>query len=197
MAMGGKVQTPQEGDVVKGFGHKYLTPIIEINEKNKTFKIDSPNYWDTSDVLISFDKVVYSEDDNAWVKQMAMGGVIKVGDTIKIKDGLKGKLMNVEGKNLEVKKITEYSYPSGIRKFYHVEDDGYIYDVREDLIEHKKMAMGGKVKFDDKVKAIKASLLKTKKVPKKVQKDYGKTYNAKEAELAAKRIAGAMAKKKI
>jgi hypothetical protein len=32
-------------------------------------------------------------------------------------------------------------------------------------------------------------------VPKKVQKDYGKTYNAKEAELAAKRIAGAMAKK--
>lgn len=58
-----------------------------------------------------------------------------------------------------------------------------------------KMAMGGKVKFQDKVKAIKASLLKTKKVPKKVQKDYGKTYNAKEAELAAKRIAGAMAKK--
>jgi hypothetical protein len=61
----------------------------------------------------------------------------------------------------------------------------------------QKMAMGGKVKFQDKVKAIKASLLKTKKVPKKVQKDYGKTYNAKEAELAAKRIAGAMAKKGI
>jgi hypothetical protein len=58
-----------------------------------------------------------------------------------------------------------------------------------------EMAMGGKVKFQDKVKAIKESLLKTKKVPKKVQKDYGKTYNAKEAELAAKRIAGAMAKK--
>jgi hypothetical protein len=58
-----------------------------------------------------------------------------------------------------------------------------------------EMAMGGKVKFQDKVKAIKASLLKTKKVPKKVQKDYGKTYNAKEAELAAKRIAGAMAQK--
>jgi hypothetical protein len=247
MAMGGKVQTPQQGDVVKGFGHKYLTPIIEVNEKNNTFKIDSPNYWDSSDILISFDKVFYSEDDNAWVKkmakggmmehglrigdkvttdmfwdnkivvenvktrkraeidldngkrkdEMAMGGVIKVGDTIKIKDGLKGKLMNVEGKNLEVKKITEYEFPSGIRKFYHVEDDGYIYDVREDLIEHKKMAKGGKVKFQDKVKAIKASLLKTKKVPKKVQKDYGKTYNAKEAELAAKRIAGAMAKKGI
>jgi len=60
-----------------------------------------------------------------------------------------------------------------------------------------KMSKGGGATFKDKVKSIKASLLKTKKVPKKVQKDYGKTYNAKEAELAAKRIAGAMAKKGI
>jgi len=64
----------------------------------------------------------------------------------------------------------------------------------ENLVD-LKYVKGGKVKFEDKVKAIKASLLKTKKVPKKVQKDYGKTYNPKEAELAAKRIAGAMAKK--
>jgi hypothetical protein len=60
-----------------------------------------------------------------------------------------------------------------------------------------KYAMGGKVKFEDKVKAIKASLLKNKKVPTKVQKDYGKTYNTKEAEQAAKRIAGAMRKKEM
>jgi DNA repair protein RadC len=62
--------------------------------------------------------------------------------------------------------------------------------------EHKKvigkeyLAMGGKVKFSDKVKAVKASLLKTKKVSPKVQKDYGKTYSPKEAEQAAKRIVG-------
>lgn len=66
-----------------------------------------------------------------------------------------------------------------------------IYEIKD------KMVKGGKVKFEDKVKAIKASLLKTKKVPKKVQKDYGKTYNAKEAEQAAKRIAGAMRKKEM
>lgn len=60
---------------------------------------------------------------------------------------------------------------------------------------HHKMAKGGETKFEDKVKAIKASLLKKKKVSPKVQKDYGKTYNAKEAEQAAKRIAGAMRKK--
>ena len=52
------------------------------------------------------------------------------------------------------------------------------------------MAMGGEVKFSDKVKAVKASLLKTKKVSPKVQKDYGKTYSPKEAEQAAKRIVG-------
>ena len=40
-----------------------------------------------------------------------------------------------------------------------------------------KMAMGGKVKFADKVASIKASLLKRKKVPKVVQKDYGKTFS--------------------
>jgi hypothetical protein len=64
-------------------------------------------------------------------------------------------------------------------------------------IVSKKYVKGGKVTFDDKVKAIKSSLLKNKKVPTKVQKDYGKTYNPKEAEQAAKRIAGAMRKKEM
>jgi hypothetical protein len=73
------------------------------------------------------------------------------------------------------------------------------YELKDlELYEIKdKMAMGGKVKFEDKVKAIKASLLKSKKVPKKVQKDYGKTYSPKEAEAAAKRIAGSMRKKEM
>lgn len=53
-------------------------------------------------------------------------------------------------------------------------------------------AMGGEVKFADKVKSIKSSLLKRKKVSPKVQKDYGKTYSPKEAEESAKRIVGAM-----
>jgi len=73
------------------------------------------------------------------------GGVIKVGETIKIKDGLKGSLMNIEGMDLEVKKITKYDFPSGIRKFYHVEYDGDKYEVREDLVDYEKMAQGGEV----------------------------------------------------
>jgi hypothetical protein len=62
-----------------------------------------------------------------------------------------------------------------------------------------KMAKGGmskkKITFDDKVKAIQSSLLKRKKVSPKVQKEYGKTYNKKEALQSAKRIVGAMRKK--
>jgi len=54
-----------------------------------------------------------------------------------------------------------------------------------------KMAEGGEVKFKDKVASIKASLLKRKKVPKVVQKDYGKTFTPAEAEDSAKRIVGA------
>jgi hypothetical protein len=57
------------------------------------------------------------------------------------------------------------------------------------------MSMGGKVTFEDKVSSIKKSLLKRKKVSPKVQKDYGKTYNKKEALESAKRIAGAIKKK--
>ena len=56
-------------------------------------------------------------------------------------------------------------------------------------------AKGGKTTFNDKVKAISKSLLKRKKVSPKVQKDYGKTYNKKEAVDSAKRIAGAMKNK--
>jgi hypothetical protein len=55
------------------------------------------------------------------------------------------------------------------------------------------MGMGGET-FDDKVKAI-SKKLKGTKVPKRLQKDYGKTYDTKEAEEAGKRIVGSMRKK--
>lgn len=58
-----------------------------------------------------------------------------------------------------------------------------------------KMMKGGKVTFDDKVKAISKKLLERKKVSPSVQKDYGKTYSKKEAEESARRIVGAMKSK--
>jgi hypothetical protein len=56
------------------------------------------------------------------------------------------------------------------------------------------MAKGG-ITFDEKVESISESLMERKKVSPKVQKDYGKTYNKKEAVASAKRIAGAMRSK--
>jgi cell division protein FtsB len=56
------------------------------------------------------------------------------------------------------------------------------------------MKMGG-ITFDEKVESISESLMERKKVSPKVQKDYGKTYNKKEAVESAKRIAGAMRSK--
>jgi hypothetical protein len=59
-----------------------------------------------------------------------------------------------------------------------------------------KYAEGGPT-FDDKVDSISKALVDRKKVPKSVQKDYGKTYSKKEAIESAKRIAGAMRKKEM
>jgi hypothetical protein len=57
------------------------------------------------------------------------------------------------------------------------------------------MEEGGETTFNDKVKAIEKNLLKNKKVPLSVQKDYGKTYNKKEAHESATRIVGSIVKK--
>ena len=63
------------------------------------------------------------------------------------------------------------------------------------LEKGEEYASGGKVKFEDKVKEVQKSLLKRKKVAPVVQKDYGKTYNRKEALESAKRIIGAQTAK--
>ena len=55
----------------------------------------------------------------------------------------------------------------------------------------QKLRGGGPVKFKDKVDSVKKSLLERKKVPKSVQKDYGKTYSPEEAQESAQRIVGA------
>ena len=92
----------------------------------------------------------------------------------------------------------------GIEYINELSDAEYVYRFRisksKSNIEkikklENKFEMGGKVKFADKVKSIKSSLLERKKVSPKVQKDYGKTYSPKEAEESAKRIVGAMTAK--
>ena len=127
------------------------------------------------------------------LKKMAKGGEVKVGDVYERKGFGKLKITKIDdGKFRKV----YFKYDDNDKEFFEgmYGAEGKIGN-KEWVKVNDKMAKGGKVTFDEKVKAIKASLLKTKKVPKKVQKDYGKTYNAKEAEQAAKRIVGSMRKK--
>ena len=64
----------------------------------------------------------------------------------------------------------------------------------EHYLDVTYMAKGGMTTFDDKVKAISKRLEGTK-VPKRLEKDYGKRYNHEEAVQAGRRIAGSIRNK--
>ena len=130
-------------------------------EEYKSFKLNDWHQWKQLDRLYFLGKTPKQAIDyfSNWKKltnsiknRMEYGGEIKVGDSIRIKDGMKGKLMNIEGENLEVKKITKQRFPSGMRKFYHVEYDGYTYDVRADLVDYERMKYGGEIKVGDSIR---------------------------------------------
>jgi hypothetical protein len=96
----------------------------------------------------------------------------------------------------DILKIVKEKYPNTKGKIYTI--DEWV-DLELFFIPNNKMAKGGQMdkkpaKFKDKVKAISKSL-EGKKVPKRVRKDYGATYDKKESVDAAKRIAGSMVKK--
>ena len=108
----------------------------------------------------------------------------------------------LEDKFPDIEKINEQAskdYKEGIKKI--VEKRKTPEELAKAKSNLKQLRYGGKlkndghVKFKDKVKAIEKKLLENKKVPKSVQKDYGKTYDKKEAHESASRIAGSMLKK--
>jgi hypothetical protein len=117
-------------------------------------------------------------------KVMMNGGLLDVGKYYRTKSG---KQVRYLGKTKDPEVGTFTNKTDGVSK------------IRYDEIEGKAslfakggyMAMGGKT-FEGKVKSIKKSLLERKKVPKSVQKDYGKTFSPKEAEDSAKRIVGSL-----
>jgi hypothetical protein len=124
-------------------------------------------------------------------EKMAMGGELMKH---KYLENVSIQLIEPTNKGWKVKQIETHSING--RKLSIPKEKVAYFSKEEirDLFE-PKMAMGGKVKFEDKVKAVKESLLKRKKVSPKVQKDYGKTYDRKEALEAAKRIVGAQTAK--
>jgi hypothetical protein len=147
---------------------------FQNTEKLARERFDIPNL---QKIGAGTDRVVYDAGDNVIkVAKSARGLTQNQGDYLAEDWGLIPKTIE-SGRNYKVEKM----------------DDGYVISYESKFTE--AMAKGGKVKFEDKVKAIKASLLKKKKVSPKVQKDYGKTYSPKEAEDSAKRIVGSRLKK--
>lgn len=107
-------------------------------------------------------------------------------------------LKNNENKAKKIKKVYQDQSYHDPADYYDPEDD------REEDEDYEDYAKGGKikkskikdkrVKFVDKVESI-AMRLKGTKVPKRLRKDYGATYDSKEAKEAGRRIAGSQLKK--
>jgi len=141
-------------------------------------KITSDMFWDNQ-IVVENQKTKKRAQINLETgerkEEMGMGGDIASAEH-NIKQAKYGARLVGKQKNLDVNK------------------NGKL-DAEDFKILRGKMAMGGKVKFEDKVKEVQKSLLKRKKVAPVVQKDYGKTYNRKEALESAKRIIGAQTAK--
>lgn len=125
-------------------------------------------------------KVTFKEKSIAYAK----GGKIRVGDVLKKKDGgLEVKVIDVgndwrSGKDY----ITIYQDVTN-SKVTLVDWSDY------EKVETAKMNTGGKVTFKEKSSAIARNFV-GKRVEPKYQKEYGKTYDAKEAKEVGNKIAG-------
>jgi hypothetical protein len=129
------------------------------------------------------------EEGKITYRGMGMG---KKSDDFYDLAGENGKSIKVDGKEYHITDTEFDSFSRGADGKLRIRFDA---PYRTSFAKGGYMAKGGKVKFADKVKSIKSSLLERKKVSPKVQKDYGKTYSPKEAEESAKRIVGAMTAK--
>jgi len=131
------------------------------------------------------------------IKQARYGGKMAKGGGIYSSDSLYHLQVLKDGEEVDKKKFRARS----LKEAKEISEDDYEGDYEKKygknltFIVSEAMGMGGKVKFEDKVKAVQKSLLKRKKVAPVVQKDYGKTYNKKEALESARRIIGAQTAK--
>jgi len=120
-----------------------------------------------------------------WILPLSKNSKHKVGDLINLR---------LEGDDY-MSDWKKFQFHQDFTRFATEKQKKDYYKIIDEYSGKDKMMGGGDVKFKDKVKSVKESLLKRKKVAKKVQKDYGKTYSPKEAEESAKRIVGAMTAK--
>jgi hypothetical protein len=172
---------------------------IEIPSSNPTFDDDTQikgfgkdENEAFNDLKKEFEKYLNSKDN-----KMADGGKLKEllskakSATVKVYEKSKDytkKQVHDQKKNIALEVISD---TKGLYKTKWAKNN---LQSAENLVD-LKYVKGGKVKFEDKVKAVQKNLLINKKVPLAVQKDYGKTYNKAEAKESAQRIIGSQTAK--
>lgn len=183
--------------------------IVKYYNRDNEYKIGRPSGYIEKEIL---ERVSHSEKEfvgsfgwKTFLGKMAEGYLYLLNDfdanlieNIKLKNGEKVfRYLNRTTAIGGMRPFVKINVDKALIYFLeNLEDDGIEFETRGIQANYialiaDKMAMGGEVKFADKVKSIKSSLLKRKKVYPSVQKDYGKTYSPKEAEESAKRIVGA------
>lgn len=197
MANGGGVGEPYDSMTKYQLDKEYK----KLNEKRDLLKKKYGNFQ--SDEITENEKeiekiltLLYGENFSGVGQKFkyAYGGMTdwqtaKIGDSaLVISENKLGLIIKDYGRKFHLK------FPDGREKTYDASELKFM-KFDDEFADGGMMAMGG-VTFEDKVKSIKKSLLKGKKVSSSVQKDYGKTYSAAEAEESARRIVGSMTKKR-
>jgi len=129
---------------------------------------------------------------------LAEGGVTNTFDNIFLSNGFK-KLRSFSGVRFFQKGDIFASVDDKNRIVEITKREGQViyrgYSIKDVIdVVNEKLAKGGMTTFQDKVNAISKRLEGTK-VPKRLEKDYGKRYNKEEAIQAGRRIAGSIVAK--
>jgi hypothetical protein len=150
----------------KGFSPQDAAFLLMYGD-NKNFAYGGELYDRYEEALDNFNPMNLDAYETMMYKNLTERGMDKV-------DALKIIINNVEG---------DYSQLSPS-----------LADIAEVEFVEERMAKGGMTTFQDKVDAISKRLEGTK-VPKRLEKDYGKRYNKEEAIQAGRRIAGSIVAK--
>jgi hypothetical protein len=200
-------------DAKAAYMKQYTRPLSAYKAKNFAattkaieYKNEGTSKLDENFVDIKKINEQASKDaDDYLSSKMANGGELKIRDNYKYigSEALFAPLRN--GRNTtslkkgDVVKVTRIGV-DGKEDDVVVNFDGDAILVSKNKLKdstkfEKSFGKGGETTFMDKVKAVEKNLLKNKKVPAIVQKDYGKTYDKKEARESAMRIIGSQTAK--
>lgn len=178
-AKGGKVK---KGDIGKITGKQYGFTLKEYDEKSSRFFVSPKEYWQSEEGTKYKDyfgrtRIVGDIDKDNIMSRYAYHIMIGI---------------DLGSKNIptSAKKYAELMYvltPNGIEtNFDKIE---LAKKQQENFEDGGEMKWGGRTTFNEKVAAISKSL-EGRKVKLKYQKEYGKTYDKKEARTAAQKITG-------